>query len=172
MSYSLWNCGLQHGRLPCPSLSPAVCSNSCPLSWWWCYPTISFSATLFSLGLQSFPASRSFPMSWLFTSDGQRIGTSALASVFPMNIWGWFPLGLAGLIFLQSKRLSRVSSSTTVRKHEGCDPWRGPWSIASISLDHRFCRDRDIYLRKSPRSSKSVLGFGGRVHRKTTFTIV
>ena len=90
------------------------CSNSCPLSWW-CHPTISSSVTLFSFGLQSFPASRSFPMSWLFTSDGQRIGTSALASVFPMNIRGWFPLGLAGLIFFLSKGFSRVFSNASLK---------------------------------------------------------
>ena len=79
--------------LLCPSLSPGVCSNSCPLSWW-CHPTISSSATFFSFRLLSFPASGSFPVSWLFTSDDQRTGTSASASVLPMNIQGWFPLGL------------------------------------------------------------------------------
>ena len=98
MSDSLWPHGLQHDRLPCPSLSPGVCSNSCPLSWW-CYLTISSSATLFSFCLQSFPASGSFTMSQLFTSGGQSIGASA--SVLPMNIQNWFPLGLTGLIILQ-----------------------------------------------------------------------
>ena len=100
----------QHARLPCSSLSPRVCSNSCPLSQW-CYPTISSSTAPFSFCLQSFPASRSFPMSWLFISGGQSTGISASASVLPMNIQSWFPLGLTGLIFLQSKGLSRVFSA-------------------------------------------------------------
>ena len=81
--------GVQHARLPCPSLSPGVCSNSCPFSPW-CHPTISSSVTLFSSFPQSFPASGSFPMGWLFPSGGQSTGASA--SVLPMNIQGWFPL--------------------------------------------------------------------------------
>ena len=101
LSSSLWPHGLQHTTLPCPSVSPGVCSNSCPLSQW-CHPTILLSVTPFSSCLQSFPASGSFPVSWLFASSGQSIGTSALASVLPMNIQGWFPLGLTGLISLQS----------------------------------------------------------------------
>ena len=88
---NLWPQGLQHARLPYPSPSPGAFSNSCPLSWW-CHPAISSSVTLFSCP-QSFPASGSFPMSWLFTSDGQSIGASALASLLPMNIQGLFPLG-------------------------------------------------------------------------------
>ena len=87
-----------------------VCSNSCPLSWW-CYLTISSSVVPFSSCLQSFPASGCFPMSQHFPSGGPSIGASALASVLPMNIQGWFALGLAGLISLQSKGLSRVFSS-------------------------------------------------------------
>ena len=75
---------------------------------WWCHPTISSSVLLFSSGLQSFPASGSFPRSQFFSSGGQNIGISTSASVPPMNIWDWFPLGLTGLISLQSKRLSRV----------------------------------------------------------------
>ena len=108
---------LQHARLPCPSLSPRACSNSCPLSWW-CYPTISSSVVPFSSCLQSFQISGSFLMSWFFTSGGQSIGASASASVLPMNIQGWFPLGLTGLISLRSKGLSRVFSNTTVQKHQ------------------------------------------------------
>ena len=115
LSDSLGPHGLQHFRLPCPSLSPEVCSNSCPLNWW-CYLTISSSVALFSCP-QSFPASGSFPVSQLFASGGQTIGASASASVLPMNIQDWFPLGLTGLI-LKSKGLSRVFSSTTVRKHQ------------------------------------------------------
>ena len=95
LSSSLWPHRLQHTRLPCPSLSPRVCSSSGPLSQW-CYLTISFSAALFSFGLQSFPASGAFPLSWLFKSGGQIIGASA--SVLPMNIQCWFPLGLTVLI--------------------------------------------------------------------------
>ena len=84
-------------RLPCPSLSPGVCSNSYPLSQW-CHLTISSSVTRFSSCPQSFPASGSFPMNWLFASSGQSIGVSASTSVLPMNIQDWFPLGLTGLI--------------------------------------------------------------------------
>ena len=87
----------------------------CPLSWW-CPPTISSSVSPFSSCPQSFPASESFPMSWLFTSGGQSIGASA--SVLPMNSQGWFPLGLTGSISLLSKGLSRVFSSITIQKHQ------------------------------------------------------
>ena len=111
MSNSLWPHGLQHSGLPCPSPSPGACSNSCPLSWW-CHPTISSSVALFCSCLQSFPASGSFPMSWLFTSDGQSTGVSASATVLPMNVQDWFPLGLTGLTSLLSKGLSRVFSNT------------------------------------------------------------
>ena len=83
-------CGLQHARLPCPSLSPGICSNSCPLSPW-CHPAISSSVAPFSSCLQSLPASGSFLMSWLFASDGQSTGASASASVLLMSIQGWFP---------------------------------------------------------------------------------
>ena len=97
MSDSLWPHGLYHTRIPCPSPSPGVCSNSCPLSQQ-CHPTVSFSVThLFSCP-QSFPKSGSFPMSWLFTSGGSSIGISPSASVLPMNIQGWLPLGLIGWI--------------------------------------------------------------------------
>ena len=99
--------GLQHARLPCPSPPPGVCRNSCPLGWW-CHPTISSSVVPFSSCLQSFPASGSFPMSWLFASGGQNIGTSVSESVLAMTIQGWLPLGLTGLISLLSKGLSRV----------------------------------------------------------------
>ena len=109
--------GLQHTRLPCPSPSPRACSNSCPLSQW-CHPTISSSAVPYSSCPQSFPASGYFPMSQLFTSGGQSIGASASASVLPMNIQDWFPLGLTGWISLQSKGLLRIFSNTTVQKHQ------------------------------------------------------
>ena len=97
MSKSLQSHGLQHTRLPHPLLSPGVCSNLCPLSWW-CCPTISSSVASFSSCPQSFSASGFFPMSQLFTSSGQSIGTPASASVLPINIQGWFPLGLTVLI--------------------------------------------------------------------------
>ena len=109
--------GLQHARLPCPSLSPGVCSNSCPLSWWY-HPTISSSVVPFSSCLQSFPASGSFPVSQLFTSGGQSIGASASALVLPMNIQNWFPLGWTYWISLMSKGLSKVFYNTTVQKHQ------------------------------------------------------
>ena len=116
VSDSLWSHGLQHARLPCPSPCPGACSNSCPLNWW-CHPTISSSVVFFSLCLLSFPASGSFPMRRLFTSGGQSIGASASASVLPMSIQDWFPLGLTGLISMLSKGCSRVFSSTTVQTH-------------------------------------------------------
>ena len=102
--------GLQHTRLSCPLLFPRICSDSCPLSWWF-HPTISSSVTPFSSCLQSFPASGPFPVNWLFALVCQNIG--ALASVLPMNIRGWFPLELTGLVSLLSKGLSWVFSSTT-----------------------------------------------------------
>ena len=116
MSNSLQPHGLQHARLPYPSPPPRACSNSCPSSQW-CHPTISSSVIPFSSCLQSFPASGSFPMSQLFASSGQRIGPSVSASVLPMNIQDWFPLGLTSLFSLLSKGLSRVFSNTTVQKH-------------------------------------------------------
>ena len=109
--------GLQHIKLPCPSPSPGACSNSCPLSQW-CHPTISSFVVPFSSCLQSSRASESFPMIWLFISGGQSIGASALASVIPRNIQGWFSQGLTSLICWLSKGLSRVFSNTTVQKHQ------------------------------------------------------
>ena len=105
--------GLQHTRLPCSSPTPRACSNSC-LSSCWCHPTISSSAVPFFC-LQSFPATGSFLKSQFFASGGQSIGVSA--SVLPMNIQDWSPLGWTGLI-LQSEGLSRVFSNTTVQKHQ------------------------------------------------------
>ena len=107
MSDSLQPHGLQHTRPPCPSPTPGVYSNSCPLRWW-CHPAIS-SPVISSSHLQSFPASGSFQMSQFFASGGQRIGVSASASVLPLNIQDWSPLGWTGWISLQSKGLSRVS---------------------------------------------------------------
>ena len=104
----------QHARPPCPSPSPRVHSNSLSSSRW-CHPTISPSAVPFSFCLQSFPASGSFQMSPFFASGGQSIGVSASASVLPMTIQDWFPLGWTGWISLQSKGLSRVFSNTAVQ---------------------------------------------------------
>ena len=116
VSDSLQLRGLQHTRLPCPSVYLGFFSNSCPLSHC-CHPSISSSVTPFSSHPQSFPASGSFQTSQLFSSGGQSIGVSASASVLPMNIQGWFALGLTGLISLQSKGLSRVFTSITIQKN-------------------------------------------------------
>ena len=110
MSDSLWPHGLQHARLPCPSPTPGACSNSCPLSQWG-HPTISSSVIPFSSCLQSFPASGSFPISQFFTSGGQSIAASASASVLPVNIQDWFPLGGTVLISLQPKGLKSSPTS-------------------------------------------------------------
>ena len=106
MSDSLRPHGLQHARPSCPSPTPRVYSNSCPLSWW-CHSTISSSAVPFSSCLQCFPASGSFQMSQLFAWGGQSTGVSASTSVLPMNTQDWSPLGWTGWITLQSKGLSR-----------------------------------------------------------------
>ena len=140
MSDSLWPHGLQHSRLLCPPLSPGVCS--CPLGQR-CHPTVSSSISPFSCP-QSFWAAGSFPVSQLFTSGGQSIGASA--SVLPMYTQGWFPLGLAGLISLQSKGLSRVFSSTTVWKYQffGTQPslWSTLTSVHGYWKNHSFnCMD-------------------------------
>ena len=118
MSDSLRQHGLQHARFPCPPSSPRVCSNSGPLSPF--YPTISSSVVHFSSCHQSFPASASVLKSRLCTSGGQSIGVSASASVLLMSIQDCFPLGLTGLISLQSRGLSRVFCNTTVPKHQFC----------------------------------------------------
>ena len=114
---SLWPHGLQHARLPYLLPPPGAYSNSCPWNQW-CHPIISSSVIPFSSHLQSFPASGSFPMSQFFTSGGQSIGVSASTLVLPLNIKDWCPLGWTGWISLQSKRLSRIFSNTTVQKHQ------------------------------------------------------
>ena len=117
VSDSLRHHGLVHARLPCPSPTPGVYSNSYPLSQW-CHPTISSSVVPFSFRLQSFPALGPFQISQLFVSGGQSIGVLASTSILLMNIQDWFPLGWTGLISLQSKGLSRVFSNTTVQEHQ------------------------------------------------------
>ena len=117
VSDSLRHHGLQHTRPPCPSPTTGVYPNSCPVSRW-CHPAISSSIMPFSSRLQLFPASGFFPMSQFFISGGQSIGVSASASVLPMNIQDWYPLGWTGWISLQSRGLSRVFCNTTVQKHQ------------------------------------------------------
>ena len=117
MSNSLRPYGLQHPRLPCPSPTPGICSNSCPLSRW-CHPNISSSVIPFSSCLQSFPASGSFQMSQLFASGGQSIWISVSISVLPMNTQDWSPLGWTDWISLHSKELSGVFSNNTIQKHQ------------------------------------------------------
>ena len=114
MSDSLPPCGRQHTRFPRPSPSPRTCSSSCS-STQWCHSTIPSSVVPFSSCFQSSPASGSFLMSRLFASGGQSIGASASASILPMNIQDWFPLGLTGLISLHSKGISRVISNITFK---------------------------------------------------------
>ena len=125
--------GLWHARLSCHSLSSGICSNSCPLGQW-CHPTISSCVIPFSSCLQSFPAFESFLMIQLFTSGGQSIkaSASASASALSMNIQGWFPLRLTGLISLQSKGLWRVFSNTTVQKHQFFGSPLSWWSNSHI----------------------------------------
>ena len=116
-----------------PSLSPRICSNSCPLSQW-CHSTILSSVTIISSCPKFFPISGSFPVSHFFISGGQSVGASASASVLPMNNQGWFPLGWTGLISLQSKWLSRIFSSTTVQKHQllGCS------AFSTVQFSHPY----------------------------------
>ena len=125
--WTLWPHGLQHSRSPSPSLTPRVYSNSCLLSQWY-HPTISSFVVPFSSRFQSFQASGSFLMEWLLASGDQSSGASASASVIPMNIQGWFPLGLTGLISLMSKGLSRVFSSTF---------WRHQFFGTQLTHDYR-----------------------------------
>ena len=132
VSDSLQPHGLQHTRPPHPLPTPRVYSNPCPLSQW-CHPTISSSVIPFSC-LQSFPASGSFPMSQFFKSGGERIGVSASASVLPMNIQDWSPLGWTCWISLQSKGLSRVFTNTTVQKHQFFGAQISLWSNSHIHI--------------------------------------
>ena len=124
VSDSLQPHGLQHTRLPYPSSTQGACSNSCPLTQW-CHPTISSSVIPFSSCLRYCPASGSSPVSQFFTSGGQSTGASTSASVLPMNIQNWFPLGLTGWISLHSQGLSRVFSNTTGQEHHfsGAQPF-------------------------------------------------
>ena len=140
-SNSLRPHGLQQARLPCPSPTPGAYSNSCPVNWW-CHPTILSSAVPFSCCLQSFPESWSFPMSQFFESGSQSIGVTASASVLPMNIQDWFPLGWSGWISLQSKGLSTVFSNTTVQKHQ----FFGTGKIRRTIREKRLLRKQCFFL--------------------------
>ena len=139
MPDSSWPQGLEHARLLCPWLFPRVCPSSCPMNQW-CHPTISSSVVPFSSCHRSFPASGSFPVSWLFVSGGQSIEASASASVLPKSIQGWFPLGLTDLISLVSKGLWRVLSRTTIRKHQFLSVQSN--SHPSLPLPHGLCWKR------------------------------
>ena len=152
VSDSLQLHGLQHSRLPCPSPSPGACSNSCPPSRW-CHPTVSSSFVPFSSSLHSFPSLGSFQMSQFFTSGSQRIGASASASVLPMNIQGWFPLGLTRLISLQFKGLSRIFSNTTVQKYQFFGTQPSLWSnfLTCYWKNHSF-----DYMNFCPQSNVSI----------------
>ena len=132
----------EHTWLPCPSLSSRVCSNSCPLSQQG-HPTISSSVAPFFSCPQSFPTSWSFPVSQLFASGGRSIGASASASVLPVNIQGWFPLGLTGLISLLFKGFSRVFSNTTVWKYQF---FRAQPSLRSNSHIHTWLLEKVLAL--------------------------
>ena len=129
VSDSLWPHEPQHTRLPCPSPTPSVHPNPCPLSWW-CHSTISSSVVPFSSCLQSFPASGSFPVSQLFASG---IGVSASTSVLPMNTQVWSPSGWTGWISFQSKGLSRVFSNTSVQKCQFCGA-----QLSLVQLSHPY----------------------------------
>ena len=152
VSNSLWPHGLQPTRPPCSSPSPKVCPNSCPLHQR-CHPSISFSDTLFSFCPQSFPASGTFTINWLFASGDQNTRASVSALVLPMRIQRWFPLRLTGLISSLFKGLSRVFSSTAVRRHQffGALPSYGPalTNLCDHWEDHSpaymdFCQQSDV----------------------------
>ena len=150
MSDSLQPHEPRHARPPCPSPTAWIYPNPCPLSRWW-HPTISSSVVPFSSCPQSFPASGSFPMSQLFTSGGQSIGASASTSVLSVDIQDWFPLGLTGLISLQSKGLSRVFSNTAVKKHQffGIQP-----SLSSNSHIYTWLLEKSLLWLDGPLLAK------------------
>ena len=132
VSNSLRPHGLRYARIPCPSPTPGAYSNSCPLSWR-CHPTISSSIDPFSSHLQSFQELGSFQMSQFFTTGAQSFRVSASASVLPMNIQDWFPLGLIGWISLLSRGLSRVFSNTTVHSSKASILWCSAFFITQLS---------------------------------------
>jgi len=145
MSNSLRRHELQHTRLPCPSPTPKACSNLCPSSQW-CHPT---SVIPFSSCFQSFPASESFPMSQFFASGGQSIGASASASVLPMNIQDWFPLGWTGLISLQCKGL------LSLLQHHSSKAVNSSFYGSTFTSIHDYWKKTELWLDR-PLSAKSV----------------
>ena len=147
MSNSLWPHELQHTRPHCPSPTPGVHPNPCPLSQW-CHPTISSSVVCFSSCLQSFPASGSFQMSHLFALGGQSIGVSASTSVLPVNTQDWSPSEWTGWISLQSKGLSRVFSNTTVQKHQFFGAWVSFYSPTLTSIRDYWKKHRRTFVDK------------------------
>ena len=149
VSNSLWPHEWQPARLPCPSLSPGVCSNSCPLSQR--HANISSSVSPFSSCPHSYQISGSFPKSWVLASVSQSTGASASASVLPVNIQGWSPLGWTGLISLQSKGLSRVFSSTVVWKHQFFGTQPSLWSNSHI---HTWLLEKPQLWQYRPLSAK------------------
>ena len=149
MSDSLRPHGLQHTRLPCPSPTLGACSDLCQLSQW-CHPTISSSVIPFSSCLQSFPASGSLPVSPFFASGGQSIRASVSASVLPMNLQGWLPLGLTGLISLQSKGLSRAPQFKSINS-----------SVHSLLYGSTLASTHDYYW-KNHCSMKQILSSSSR----------
>ena len=155
MSDSLRTHELQHARPPCPSPTPRVHPNSCPLSWW-CHPTISSSVVPFCSCPQYLPASGSFPVNQLFVSGGQVIGVSASTSVLPMNTQDWSPLGWTGWISLESKGLSRVLSNTTVQKHQFFSAQLSFYILSGSKHLNWFCKcfSDDLYSRYN--SSKTL----------------
>ena len=166
MSDSLQPHWLQHARLPCPSLSPGVCSDSWPMSQW-CHITNSSSVTPFSSCPQSFPASGSFPMSWLLAQGGESIGASVSAPVLPMNIQGLFPSGLTDWLSLLPKGRSRVFSSTIVQKHQffGAQPSSNALLLLLLLLSRFSC----VWLCATPQTvahqAPPSLGFSRQEHR-------
>ena len=148
VSDSLWLHGLQHTRIPCPSPTPRVYANSCPLSQW-CHPTISSSVVPFSR-LQSFPATGSFPVSQFFTSGGQSIGVSASTSVLPMNIQNWFPLGWTGWISAVQGTLKSLlqhhSSKASILLHSAF--FIVQFSLPSVTTGKTMALTRQIFVSK------------------------
>ena len=158
MSSPLRPYGLQHARLPCPSPTSKVCSDSCPSNQW-CNPAISSSVVPFSSCLQTFPASGSFPMSQFFTSGSPSIGVSTSASILPMNIQDWFSLGLTGLISLHDNDIGWVNKWQVL---DECQWWTRPWRSRAewaASLNPQETPRPPPHPERPPPSSPPLLNF-------------
>ena len=155
MSDSLWPHGLQHARLPCPSPTPRASSNSCPSHWWCLQPSHPLSSP-FPPTFNLCQHQGLFKWVTFFASGGQSIGVSASALVLPMNIQDWFPLGWTGWIFLQSRGLSRVFSSTTAQRHQFSGAQLSLWSSSHICTwlrgihQHNFRKTKPLNEKYSP----------------------